>query len=255
MENNQQIFTQSKVVAAYSKVTALQPAEKTIFGLLENSFADTILLDIGIGAGRTTRYFLPRVKKYSGIDYAESMTRYCIEHFQDQHAEFLTADVRNMSVFPDNKFDFVVFSFNGIDFIKEEDRGVAFEEMKRVLRPGGTLVFSSHNTRNIQRKYKFRIPRNPLNFLSERKKYNTLRKINGKKDQYEGKSYFSFYDGAEDFTICNGYIQPEFQASQLTTMGFEDVRFFNRVTGVEIQKSDLKNYYESWTYYLCRKKR
>ena len=45
----------------------------------------------------------------------------------------------------DNSYDFVLFSYNGIDHLELPERERALSEMKRVLRPGGIMAFSSHN--------------------------------------------------------------------------------------------------------------
>ena len=44
--------------------------------------------------------------------------------FQDypKKISFLTADARTMKDFKNNSFDFVLFSFNGIDYMDHEER-------------------------------------------------------------------------------------------------------------------------------------
>ena len=63
--------------------------------------------------------------------------------------------------FDDERFDLVLFSFNGIDCIPTKPgRMQALAEMARVLRPEGTAVFSSRNLSGIAFGwYKFMRPR------------------------------------------------------------------------------------------------
>jgi SAM-dependent methyltransferase len=62
--------------------------------------------------------------------------------------EFVAADAANLSGFRDGSFDAVVFSFNGIDYVlPEQRRRSSWEHIYRVLKPGGRLIFSSHNPR------------------------------------------------------------------------------------------------------------
>lgn len=51
--------------------------------------------------------------------------------------------------FEDNTFDNVFFPFHGIDYIYP-DIYKAVEEAKRVMKPDGVFVFSSHNRFNIK---------------------------------------------------------------------------------------------------------
>ena len=74
------------------------------------------MLDIGVGGGRTTLHFAPLVKEYVGIDYSQNMIKACQERFAQ--VSFQTADARSMGIFKDSTFDFILFSYNGIDYIK-----------------------------------------------------------------------------------------------------------------------------------------
>jgi ubiquinone/menaquinone biosynthesis C-methylase UbiE len=50
-----------------------------------------------------------------------------------------------MPAFENETFDFVMFSFNGLDYLSHSDRLLALGEIRRVLKPAGLLLFSSHN--------------------------------------------------------------------------------------------------------------
>ena len=51
---------------------------------------------------------------------------------------------------PDASFDHVLISFNGIDYaFPIEQRITALRESIRVLKPGGTLIYSSHNIKSL----------------------------------------------------------------------------------------------------------
>ena len=52
-----------------------------------------------------------------------------------------------MNEFDSNSFDLAWFSFNGIDYVATAGRVRILEEVRRILRPGGTFCFSSHNLR------------------------------------------------------------------------------------------------------------
>ena len=65
---------------------------------------------------------------------------------------------------PCHDFDFLFGSNNVLDAVSHEDRLRALAEFRRVLRPGGMLVFSSHNRqyRHAWRGPTLGVSRNPV---------------------------------------------------------------------------------------------
>ncbi|MEK7478852.1 MAG: class I SAM-dependent methyltransferase [Patescibacteria group bacterium] len=107
------------------------------------------VLDIGCGAGRTTSYISENGCSVVGVDISEPLIKKAKDLYPD--IDFRAMDARKLD-FKDNVFDTVFFSFNGIDnlaFLEERDR--AMNEMKRVLKIGGFLIYSSHNALAIPR--------------------------------------------------------------------------------------------------------
>jgi ubiquinone/menaquinone biosynthesis C-methylase UbiE len=72
------------------------------------------------------------------------MIRVARERFPD--ADLRVADARDLtSICPDEAFDVVLFSFNGIDAVDHAGRVSVIEEARRVLVVGGLFLFSSLN--------------------------------------------------------------------------------------------------------------
>ena len=118
-QKNKQTYESARIVDYYSQLNQLQPAETAIFKLFASDWHKIKMLDIGVGGGRTTQHFAPLVDEYIGIDYSISMIAACQDKFKFDcpQASFQVADARNLSKFADNTFDFILFSFNGIDYV------------------------------------------------------------------------------------------------------------------------------------------
>lgn len=130
-------------VAAYGEgLRGLFPAEAA---LIERYFPPppARVLDLGCGAGRTTAVLHARGYQVTGIDLSEALLA---------EARRLTPgiDVRLMDAtalaFDDASMDAVLFSYNGIDCIHPvAARERCLSEARRVLRPGGHFLLSTHN--------------------------------------------------------------------------------------------------------------
>jgi SAM-dependent methyltransferase len=102
---------------------------------------------LGVGGGRTTPYLANRASRYVGLDYSSSMVKACRAKFPG--FEFVVADAADLSAFSDASFDTLVFAFNGLDALSDAGRRSCLKHMQRILKPGGVLIFSSHNPRAV----------------------------------------------------------------------------------------------------------
>ena len=255
MEANKAAIENIKVVERYSRALYLDKAEIAIFKKLFGAPKDWNMLDIGIGAGRTTHYFAPVVKKYVGIDYSEAMSKICEDKYGGlNNVTVLTADARNMDMFPDEGFDFVLFSFNGIDFVSAEDRQKILLEMKRVAKTSSLLCFSSHNMYNLPVLYGFRYPFHPRAWLAEYRRILKLKRANKPMKELRKMLQASIADGDPDFTTQYIYIRPDEQIKQLRALGFTNIEVYSFYTGARIDNStDWSIHRDPWIYYLFTK--
>ncbi len=101
------------------------------------------ILDLGCGTGRTTMPFKQRGFEVTGIDLSKEM----IDFARKKHEgiDFRVMDACDLD-FKDASFDYIFFSFNGIDYIHPYKKRIkCINEARRVLKKGGLFVFSSHN--------------------------------------------------------------------------------------------------------------
>lgn len=145
-EHNAQVSNLPEVVDDLLRQPELFPAENALFDKYRHEIAAANVLDIGVGAGRTTIHLLADCRSYHAIDYAPRMIDACRKRFTACPAEtFSVGDVRNLSAHATGSYDFVLFSFNGLDYISHEDRSTALREIRRTLRSCGLFLFSTHS--------------------------------------------------------------------------------------------------------------
>lgn len=140
-----EIYARPGVLDRYRPDQGLFPVERMLFARHIGPEAD--VLDLGIGAGRTTAALVDDLGSYVGIDLAPIMIDAARSHFPG--TDLRVGDASSLAAFTDGRFDVVVFSFNGIDHLSGPDRRRCLAECARVLRDGGTLILSRHNPRGI----------------------------------------------------------------------------------------------------------
>lgn len=253
--SNKDSWNSIHVVNAYINEKDLQKPEKTILNLLKDKLIDWKMLDLGIGLGRTTLHFAPLVKEYVGTDYSFNM----IKTYQKLYPEakpnvnVRLGDVRMMQDFEAESFDFILFSFNGIDYISHEDRYYALEEIKRIGKKGGIFVFSTHNLQYIDNLYSIKFGNRLKFFIYQVYRYLRLIYENGFLGKYRGRKFAILNDGGHHFKFKTYYIKPSAQIEQLEELGFKDIRLFSLKTGEEMDKVSLNGANkDSWIYYLCK---
>src|SRR4029077_6207672 len=119
------------------------PGEQAALQSVRADASNQPILDLGVGPGRTVSLLREISTDYVGLDYTSELVLACRQRYPE--VRILHGDARDLSQFSDGSFQLVVFSFNGIDAVNAEDRLTILREARRVLRPGGALLFSTHN--------------------------------------------------------------------------------------------------------------
>lgn len=282
-ESSFEYFGRDDVVSEYASFDFILWPERSILEELRPKLAGARMLDIGVGAGRTAIHFAPLVRDYVGIDISPRMIAACRRRFAGTpwNSLFTVSDVRDLREFEPGSFDFVLFSFNGIDTVGDrEERLAALREMRRVCRPGAHLCFSSSNlsfaldrSSVLASVRKFLLPRvdravrhprqlrRVISSSMRWKRLNPSRRALVREgqgmiveDRYRFEFAEEFYASPhERIRVEKYYIEPRSQVDQLEAEGFQGVRMFapdgNEVTG----KSGRSLAHCWWLYYLCTK--
>lgn len=253
---NESIWNRKYVVRGYRSQTDLFRAEAVILDQIAKQFQNKAILDIGIGAGRTTRHLLNISKNYVGIDYSHEMIRIAQDTFTG--VELMEMDARNLSVFANGRFDLIWFSFNGIDCASHGDRLKMLREIHRVLHDDGAFVFSSHNRdskvlpaydlRNIRS----RLSANPAKLAKGLAAYllGIYNSIRLKPREIHDPEYAIINDPSYCYSVLWYYISLEHQISCLKNCNFRDVFAFG-LDGESLQANS--SYDGPYIHYLARK--
>ena len=257
--SNKDVYGSEDIVKGYSRGQGLQKPEETILNELRNKLPNMKMLDIGVGAGRTTKYFAPLTKRYVGVDYSEKMIEICQQKYQGspKKLSFEVADARALKSFESNYFDLVLFSFNGIDYMNHQDRLTALREISRVTKNGGYFCFSSHNLNIAFKQCTFRLSKNPVKLFMETRRLILMRLLNKKswkalRKRVGIQKYMIFNDGAHNFRLKTYYVTPTEQIKQLTELNFSGIKIYGLLDGREIKNdSNLTGLMDGWVYYLA----
>ena len=161
-------------------------------------------------------------------------------------------DARDMRQFPDAAFDFVLFSFNGLDYVDHEGRLQALGEVHRVLAPGGAFVFSTHNRSwsDVGKLPWQRSPKWRPGFVKECLTALVLsgRRRRMKRLEQRTPDYAILNDLAHAYSLLHYHIAIPDQVRQLDALGFGDTVAYN-MSGEAI-RDDTR---DSTTYFLTRK--
>ncbi len=251
---NRRVF--DSVADSYDDL-ALKPAERRVLELLGPRLREMDMLDLGVGAGRTGYTFAPLVRRYVGLDYSPRMLERA-RGLLGEGVELVQGDAGNLAAV-DGEFDFVLFSFNGIDAVGHEERLRILAEVRRVLRPGGCFLFSTHSTGALplatRQERSPRLRRSRLYRLYARLTDIPfgwrVRKVNRglDLDLARERGWIVVAGRGHDFQIDDYYVDPAYQVRQLGEAGFEVEAIYD-VGGRDVELPHRGR--DPWLDYLCR---
>jgi ubiquinone/menaquinone biosynthesis C-methylase UbiE len=258
---NVQRLKRPKTIARYAAPRSLLKPEIAILSSLKTEFSEKRILDLGVGGGQTTAALLEISKKYVGTDISPDMVSLCRARFP--MTCFDVCDARDLSSFPCESFDLVIFCGAGIDAVGHEDRKIVLKEVYRVLSNNGAFVFSSHNLRSSLRRpwHSSKLPwrincfQYPKRFVTQTARFLTSTFNHCRNKAYEERhdEYAILNDEADHFGFVLYYITVEEQIKQLDSCGFCLVRPFD-LNGDLLSSEGSLNCRDTWVHYLCRKR-
>lgn len=258
-EPNQAAWNSRWVARDFVGKNDLFGAEQVVLADLTTALRGRPVLDLGVGGGRTTPHLLALSDRYVGLDYSGEMVAKA--RASNPTADIRQGDARDLSAFPDASFAFVLFAFNGIDYVPYEDRALILREVYRVLEPGGHFAFSTHNLRWLgdRRQGVFRVQRigispNPLRSgvrlarwaRHTARGYAAYRRL--RSSETVGDDYAVVNDGACDYSLLTCHVEARVQCDELERTGFAEPRLFE----IDARPASVDST-GPWLYYLVKK--
>jgi SAM-dependent methyltransferase len=235
--------------------------EQAAFEWLAPRCAGEPVLDIGVGTGRTIALMTAISNDYTGVDYTPKLLE--IARARHPGIDLRHMDARDMSALPSEHYALVEFSWNGIDCVDYADRVQILGEMYRLARPGGYVLFSSHNRGGPGYRENLwqLLPRfsfNPLKLgwrtLRALRQFQlgTLNYMRNVKLNCDYGGYAVKTAAAHNFGIVIVYTTLHEQRRQLAQIGFERNAVFGSCQGNRIA-DDVESSDAWWFHFIARK--
>ncbi len=243
--NVEEFWDSPESIAIYGGAPFLFGGERLAFGVLAEQIRGHDVLDLACGAGRTSHFLQQMGARVIGVDVARNLIEAARRRFPG--IDFRVGDATALE-FADGSFDVALVSFNSLDCLyPKAARLAALREIWRVLRPGGHLVFSHHNSAALLFGY--------YRFLQPAKIAYRLRHILSGA-AFRAESYLP------EFTIPDMktyYAWPSRVIADVRAVGFESCAVFaNAAHLAKLQRllrtDALTRLLEPWPYHLFQKR-
>src|SRR4051812_5761347 len=135
------------MVRGYDEQIATSPLARADVAFCDRAFpAPGRLLDLGCGTGRLCLHFAAKGYDCVGVDLSGEMLAKAREAASGFPAQYLKANLVDLSAFPDASFDYAACLFSTLGMVRgKENRARVLSNAFRLLKPGGRFVLHVHN--------------------------------------------------------------------------------------------------------------
>lgn len=255
-ELNAASYATAGAAGRYQGWNELFEGERQLIEKYRSAFQGRVL-DIAIGAGRTTGSLHPIAKDYIGLDLSPTMVQHARQQYP--HLDIREMDMRQVpSMFSGQQFDAILISFNSIDYIPWSDRVPLLTGLRRLLSDGGLLIVSTHSLEHLQR--------HPVRLWpgsADRPTLASLRhaplvhakqwlrllrwllkaprnRLRLKRHERKGEGFAIVNDAGEYFSLLTAYVDDEHQRKQFADAG---LRVLDRIGGNRPAGDSFFHYY------------
>ena len=226
LAENLQVFSSAEAVSELS-VYRLFPEEQYLFPKYYK--AGERVLDLACGLGRTTLLLHEMGLAVRGVDRSEVLIELAKRRLP--YLDLLQGSYDRIEE-PDASFSHVLISFNGLDYaFPAAQRVTALLECARVLKAGGTLIYSSHNIKS-------------MHWFSPYYRRRLRWKLTNILKAYREAAYI-LEDGAHAFYASQKFV---LQQTEEVGLKFLEMKWFHRY-GIE----SIDRYFSPYIHYVFRK--
>lgn len=227
LAENLQAFKTSTAIDEYSAYL-LFPEEKQL--VAKHYKPGDRILDLACGMGRTTLRLHELGFVVRGVDASEIFIKTAQKRFPYLDLRLGSYDRIEE---PDDAFSHVLISCNGIDYAyPESQRLAALRECARVLKPGGTLIYSSHNLKS-------------LHFFSPRYRDRLRWKFRNSLRAFQDRAY------VVEVGLHTLYTSADFVIRQTESTG---LKFLETLWLKMVGSDGLDKYFSPYLYYVFTKR-
>lgn len=217
---NARTWRHRRLVRSYRSLE-LRDLEADLFERYRDDLRGRVL-ELGCGAGRVTSHLVALAEVVDAVDLSPAMLARCRSVVPE--ARLHHGDIGDLTPFADAGTDAVVAACNVIDVLDDPGRDALFAALRRVLVPGGLLIFSSHNHEYLPRlRPPWHVPVHSVLALGNATLRLPVRLRNHRRlRRYEqsGPGYAIRNDSAHDYALLHYYVTAARQQAQLAAHGF-----------------------------------
>ena len=136
---------------ASRKRTSIDKTIKWILSNIEKSELD--ILDLGCGPGLYTEILANEGHNVTGVDFSQNSIDYANKVAKNKglNINYICKNYLNLD-FVENSFDLVILIFTDFGVLNPDERNILLNNISKILRPGGTLIFDVINNNEIDSK-------------------------------------------------------------------------------------------------------
>lgn len=241
-DHNSSVWARGSFLRSYTS-SDLRPAEVVLFVRYRDELGGAVL-ELGCGTGRIIGCLAPLARECYGMDVSAAM----LDQARVRHPTitFIEGDFRDLAQFEDEGLDAVFAGCNVLDILADDARRDTLREIRRILRPGGVLLMSTHNRAYLPHlRGPLQLPTGSLPRIAlsaSRAPRNVIRHRRLRHLERSTPDYALVSDGAHGYSLVHYFIAPEAQARQLREVGFTPLECLDaagRTVAFEAPPSDV----------------